>query len=142
MARIYKLSDRIPVKIGNITITISPLTVDQKVEIETHMLAHRRGDNKAGSQGIVAAVKYAVKSISGVEDGDGNPYTLQFDSSGQLTDECVSDLFNLGMDKQLSLVCTALTRGVPDQFTDESGRPIEGVELIKQSKQEPLAKNA
>jgi hypothetical protein len=130
--RIYKRSDRIPIKIGDIKLTIAPLTVDQKTEIQQAMLNGRvKGDIKEATRGVVLSIKYAVKGVEGIEGADGSPYALQFDDSKNLTDECVDDLLNVGMNKQLTMVCASLANGVPDQFTDEKGERLEGVEILK-----------
>lgn len=137
MARIYKRSDRIAVKIDEITVKLAPLSLDQKSEIQQLMLTGRtKADLKLLTKGIALSIKYGLKSVEGIEDSDGNPYKLSLDSNDQLTDECVDELMNLELSKKLSLVCAGLVNGVPKDFTDENGNPIEGIEVVKPSKVE------
>lgn len=132
MVRIYKKSDRIPVRIGNITVRLAPLSKDEKTEIQLCMIRGRgNNDYKELTNGLFLSLKYAVKGIDGITDGDGNKYELQFDDNKNLTDDCVSDLLNMEEKDKLTLVCISLINKIPDEFTDEKGKKLEGVEIIK-----------
>lgn len=134
MARIYRLSDRIKVKIDDITVTVSPLSNHQKAEIQTHLLGLHRGDIHAATKGMLLSMKYAVKDIKGLEDSDGE-YKCQFDNDGNLSDETLEDLYNLENSVKLLQVCQELVSGVPKSFKDKDGNPIDGVEVISEESQ-------
>lgn len=135
MSRIYRRSDRIKVKIDDITVTLAPLTLDQKTECQQALLVgHRKSDLKELTRGIKLSMKYALKDIQGVEDSEG-PYKLAL-VNDELTEDCLDDLTNMQLSAKLTLVCAAMVRGVPSQFTDEENNPIEGVELVKQGKED------
>jgi hypothetical protein len=141
MARIYKRTDRISVKIDDIVVKLAPLTISQKTEIQQAMLeGSKKTDIREATRGIALAIQYSVKGIEGVQDSDGNPYALQFEG-GNLTEACVDDLMNLELTRKLTLVCVAMVKGVPSKFTDEQDKDLEGVELVNPSKGEPT-KNA
>jgi hypothetical protein len=134
MARIYKRTDRIPVKIDDVVITLAPLSLSEKTDIQQAMLAGRANGNlKEATRGIQLALKYGIKGISGVEDSDG-PYVLQFEGE-HLTDACVDDLLNMEITNKLALVCMSLAVGVPTEFTDENKQPLAGVEIVKVDKE-------
>jgi hypothetical protein len=135
MIRLSRTSDKIKYKIGEIEISISPLSFQDKDELREHMIAAKDGDMKAAMAGAVKAIKFALKDISGVEDFDGNPYKLQFedDSNRRLTDECVSDLMNLEENPKLIAACSMLIARLPKDGD------IEGVSLVK--KEAPPVKN-
>ena len=136
MARIYKRTDRVTVKIDEVTVKLAPLTLDQKTEIQQQMLlAHSKSDIKAAQNGISLALKYALKGLDGIEDGDGNPYKLQIEGD-ELTDECIDDLLNLDLKDKLTMVCMALVKGVPTSFTDDKNQALAGVEIVKTGKVE------
>lgn len=136
MARIYKRTDRVTVKVDEITLKLAPLTVEQKIEIQQLMIdGVANKDVKKTSRGVELAMKYSLKGVSGIEDADGNPYKLEFNDDA-LTDSCIDDLMNLEVKEKIVLVCTSLLKGVPRGFTDEKGLPIEGVEIVKASKLE------
>lgn len=129
--RIYKTTDKIPVKIDSITVKISPLTFEQKSEVQGLIL-------EQNPLSIVKAarlcIKSSVKEIDGVENEDGSAYQLQFEENGALTDQCVDDLLNIDQDDKLSLVCTSLLNGIPRDFIDpQTGQKIEGISIQKAS---------
>ncbi len=129
MARIYRLSDRIPIKIDSITITVSPLSFDQKTELQSIMMQARQ-DPMYAVKGARLAIKYAVKSVSGIEDMHGENYQPSFEETGILTDESVDDLMNLEENSKLIAVCAQLIAGVPRGITDPStGEPMKGVKI-------------
>jgi hypothetical protein len=135
MARIYKRSDRIAVKIDDIVVKLAPLTLEQKTDVQIAMLkGHKNTDIREASRGLALAIQYSLKGVEGLEDGDGNPYTLKFDANDVLTTECLDDLMNLELTSKLAMVCSEMIKGVPSKFTDPSGKELEGVELVKTPK--------
>lgn len=127
MARkIYKTSDKISVKIDDICVKISPLTFEQKCEIQALLV---EGNPMSVVKAATSAVKYAVKGLDGVENPDGSKYDLEFEN-GTLTDSCVDDLLNIDQDDKLSLVCTSLLNGIPKDFIDpQTGKKVPGIKI-------------
>jgi hypothetical protein len=75
------------------------------------------------------AIKHSVKSIAGLENPDGSTYELEFEN-GALSESCVDDILNIDEDDKLSLVCTSLLNGIPQDFVDpQTGKPIEGISI-------------
>jgi hypothetical protein len=143
MARIYKRTDRIAVKIDSLTVKLAPLTLDQKTEIQQAMILGRtKADIKEASRGIALSLKYAVKGIEGLEDSDGNVYKLEFDKDLNLKDSCIDDLMNLELTPKLAMVCAAMVNGVPKSFSDNEGNALEGVEVVTSQPAETAEKNA
>ena len=142
MAKIYRTTDRICVKIEDVTLKFSPLTLDQKSEIQQELLSSMKEvDIAKASRGIMLALKYGLKHIEGVEDSDGKPYQLTFDNLGHLAEECIHDLLNLDISNKLALVSSSFVKGVPKVFTNRDGKPIDGVEVLNQAK-DTAGKNA
>lgn len=141
MAKIYKLSDRIKLKIGELTVVISPLSLHDKNEA-TKMISKGATTADLGmtQDGLIHLLKSCVKDIIGLENADGSPYKLEF-VDGKLTDECVSDLCNLEIHTKLLMVASSLVRGIPSEFQDQHGNKIEGVEIVQPEKQEPKSPN-
>lgn len=109
-------------------ISIRPLTYHEKSEISQMMV-----DGKVGKAAI-EAVKVAVKDIKGVKDTKGNEYQLDFEGD-KLSENTIDDLMNLEHSKKLILVCLNLLSTVPEEFIDDNtGKPIEGVSIIKEKK--------
>lgn len=142
MAKIYRKTDRITVKIDDVTVKLAPLTLHEKTEVQTAMMESlKTRDLQQASKGLSLALKLTVKGIEGIEDSDSNPYKLQFDENNQLTDECVDDLLNLEITEKLTLVCTAMVKGIPSKFTNEKNEALEGVEVVKLAKEDSLKKD-
>lgn len=131
MSTIYRTSDRIKVKIGEITVKLSPLSYMQKNEVQTH-LTSKNVDGLL--KGAACAVKYAVKDIQGVQDSDGREYELEFEGDS-LSEDCLNDLFNFHESQNLTTICMTLLDGIPKQFMDlQTGKPIKGVSIVKDGK--------
>lgn len=106
MARVFRLSDRIELDFeGGLKVKIAPLSRHQKHQIQDAIV---KGN---AVEGASLAVKFAVKSIQGLEDVDGNPYELSFEN-GVLTDECLEDLFNMEESARLTATCVNLLNSV------------------------------
>lgn len=132
--RIHKTSDKISIKIDDITIKISPLTQLQKSELQGHMVKAVNGDMNEAMKSVQKSMKFAIKDIDGVEyendEGEIEPYKLELED-GMLTDECVDDLLNLPISNKLSSICSTLLGGVPDKILDANGKEIEGIKILK-----------
>jgi hypothetical protein len=127
--RIYKLSDRIPIKIDDIFIKVAPLSLIQKSTIQQKMLeGQKANDLIVLTQAVTMALKYSLKNISGLVDGNGEEYRLVFGDDGYLTDECVDDLLNMPLTPKLTQVCATMAAGIPAAFE------IEGVSFVEDSK--------
>lgn len=125
MAKIYKPTDRLEYKIDDITFKVSPLTMDQKIELSQLMIG-AESDIKKAMEGTIKVLQYALKDIKGIEDSDGNPFELEFES-GVVTKDCVELLLNIGQSAQLISVCSSFVGGVPSFLP-------EGVKAVPNSK--------
>ncbi len=128
MAKIYRVTDRIRVKIGDITFDLSPLTSLQKADI---MSAAMSNGAKGLQESTRLALKYSVKRVEGLETLDDVPYQVELEN-GVLKDACIDELLNIEISENLNKVCLNLMHGVPQTFLDpQTGQPIEGVEVVK-----------
>ena len=128
MTKLYRLSDKISIKIDGITIKISPLSFAQKSEMQSLLITGKPMDIV---QAAHYAVKCAVKEVSGIKLYDGSDYEVEYDGD-VLTDECVSDLFNIPQKDKIGLICTELLNGIPDGFIDpQTGDKLEGVSIVR-----------
>jgi hypothetical protein len=135
MARIFKRTDKIRIKIDDIVVTLSPLSMDQKTRAQELMSEGQKSQNlDMVTKGIIQLVKQGLKDIEGVEDADGNKYQLEI-KDNEITDECIDDLFNMEVYPKLMLVCTSLASAVPSEFLDQKGQPIKGVEILSNKKE-------
>jgi hypothetical protein len=113
--KIYKTTDRLKIKIGDAIITISPLNLEQKIEIQTVL---SKGTTDAIYRGSALALKYAVKDVEGITFANGEKYVVELEN-GVLKDSIVEDLLNFEQAQDLMITCNSLVEGIP-----------KGVELI------------
>jgi hypothetical protein len=126
--KIYRVTDKIPIKIDTLEFKISPLQHIQKTNIQRQILKAEQGDPMALMLAARLAVKYAVKEVTGITDQEDKDYLLEFEN-GELTDSCVDDLLNVDQDQKLSLVCMNLIQGIPKVPLDPEGNPIKGIKI-------------
>jgi hypothetical protein len=126
--KIYRTTDKIPVKIDSIEFKISPLNYHQKAAVQAEILKAEQGNPMAIMAAARLAIKYSLKEVSGITDSKDQPYELEFDSEG-LTDQCVDDLLNADADQRLQLVCMTLLQGQPKHPVDAQGQPIKGIKI-------------
>lgn len=122
--RIYRVTDRIKYKLGDLTIEVSPLSLENKSILHSHMVKAQGGDVAELMAGSVAAIKMCLKSVKGLENADGSPYELSFENN-QLTDECVSELMNMQETNSLIALCSSFIGGVPKDLP-------KGVTLVEE----------
>lgn len=129
MATIYRKEDRVKVKIGSLTVKLSPLSYREKAEAQNLIMSK---NPTASMDGSIYAVKCAVKEIEGLKLPDGSAYELEFEN-GMLTDECIDDLTNLEENDQLFVACLSLLNGIPKKFINPlTGKELEGVKIVKE----------
>lgn len=135
--KIYKISDRIKIKIGDIVVKVSPLSFAQKSEIQADLIKFQQSkDIKDLMDSSFKAIKYAVKEIENID------YQLEFEGN-VLTDACVEDLLNCEINNQLVAACIAFLNGVPNQIINaETGKPLEGIEILPLELTKPSRKRA
>ena len=123
MAKILKRTDRIKFKVGEVIFTLAPFTYEQKMEM-SECVTTKSGISRVDMfKTQTLMLKYGVKGIEGVDD-----YELEFDSNGNLTDECISELLYLDQSITMLSACYEVHNGLPDKLQ------TEGVELEVVSK--------
>ncbi len=130
---IYRKEDRVKIEIDGIDFKISPLTFQQKSDLQTHMMKAVQGDMNEAMNSVRKALKYCLKDMKGVfyiEDGEKREYRLSFEND-QLTDDCIDEVLNMPFSSKLNSVCSAMLQGVPDKILDNDGNEIEGIKIKK-----------
>lgn len=128
MVTLYRTTDKIEVKIGAISVKVSPLNYEQKSMVNAKLMS---GKTDQIMDAIRLAVKFSLKEIKGVKLSDGSEYQLEFDDKG-VKDECLDDISNLDQNAQLSIICGQLLKGMPNEFINpETGKQLEGVSIVR-----------
>jgi hypothetical protein len=117
---ILRLSERVKLKLGEVTVLVSPLSFAKKSEIAKESVM---------SDGILVPdyakqsfllVKHSVKDVTGLTDYAGNEYKLTFDGAEVLTDDCAIELVDCFSGTKLAAAIGKVST---------SNLNVEGVEL-------------
>jgi hypothetical protein len=139
--KIYKCSDKIDINVDGITITVSPLTYGQKMNLNNMLLSASQGDTQAAMDVIIATFKASIKGIKGLENEDGSEYKVNM-IDGELSQDNIDDLLNLPMSNKISALCSSLLYGAPkDKILDMNGNVIEGISIVKAKGDKKLGKS-
>lgn len=126
--KVFKTTDKVELKIDELTVEISPLTFDQKCDIQAVILA---GGSTAIVKASKLAVKYGVKSIKGLENSDGSEYQVKMDAHG-VSDDTIDDIGNTESFNKFAAVCMSLLNGMPKSFDNpNTGEKLDGVSFTK-----------
>ena len=120
---IYKMTDRIPVKIGDLTFKLGPLSYFQKSEIQNCTTEVKGESQIDGEKVAYLSLKYSIKEVKGLKDIKGNDYSLEYDDNGCLTDDSMSELLQIDESIRLTRVCLGLMKGFNKDVK------IDGVEI-------------
>ena len=125
--KIRKTKEKIAVKVGELVFKITPLTFEQKCEIQSTLAA---GTTTAILKASKLAMKFSVKEIAGLQNEDGTDYQVTFDDIG-LSDDVINDLGNSEIGDNLNYMCISLLNGIPRQFENPiTKKPLEGVSFV------------
>lgn len=137
--KIYRCSDRIPVKIGAVTFWLSPLTYGQRTELFS--VASKAKESKEMADQILLAkttIRFSLKDIDGVEQGDGSPFKLEFDPSGMLTEACFDDLMQLEAISSLVKVAGKFAMEGIHEISNIDGVEVDLTKVRSLKKNEPM----
>lgn len=121
MAKILRLSDRIKIKVEDVTFWIAPIGAVVKKEIAgcTKLQGGKEVFDLFDAQMIY--LKHGLKKVEGITTYKDEPYELEF-INDQLTDECVSEI--------LSIDCTPkFLESAWNVFNGFTGQQVEGAEI-------------
>lgn len=119
---IYRLTDRIPVKIEGLTFWISPLSQEQKINLLECRKMEGGKEVVDGVKRALLSIKYALKKVDGLKCSDGSAYQVKLDEDGMLSQASIDEIGNLGCAPNLVSACMAL-------LSDFSKLKLKGVEF-------------
>ena len=129
--KIYRTTDRVNIKIGDLTFKLSPLSFYQKMEVTSQKTIEEGQSVEDIMKMTFMSIKFAVKEVEGFVTVDGSKYELSFDEQGNLTDQCVEELLNSEVSEELMYSALNMVNGVPSVIRNPiTGAKIEGVEIV------------
>jgi len=132
-------TDRIRISVGKTVFIVSPLTQIQKIEISECTKIDLNGEMVYDlTRAQTLLIKYGLKGIEGVTDGDDEPYSLTFEN-GVLSDECLSEVFTLEERNLYIQAAWQCLNSIPDKLTDPvNGKKLKGVALERVGKKKAV----
>jgi len=130
---VYKTSHRIPIKIGDAIIKVSPLNEGQRLEIQDGSI---KEDGTLKEDIFVKGkklFKYSIKEIEGFDLPNGEKYELSFEDEKKeaLTDECVNDFFNMKIKAKVAEILWSFFNEFCDKPKNAAtGKIITGIEIL------------
>jgi len=111
------------------------LNYAKKSQISAESIIHRNGDMTFDhTKTVFLNIKYGLKSVKGLEDEDGKPYELKFESEDDcLEDECVEELLATEIGSELTFVSSSMDTcaRLPDHVLHPmTNQPIPGVKIL------------
>lgn len=112
--RIYRATDRIQVKIGDITFHISPLSYRNKIALLNEIT--RDGGVESQSEAAIAmqTIRYSVKKVDGLTYWDNEPAEITLDENGDVSETSMIELMQLESVNQLASTCVMLMAKLED----------------------------
>jgi hypothetical protein len=130
-----RITDRVRISVGKTVFIVGPLSQNQKIELSECTRIDHNGDPVYDlTRAQTLLVKYGLKDIEGVTDGDDEPYKLEL-VNGVLSDDCVSEIFTLEEKSLYVQAAWQVLNNIPDKLTDPvSGKKLKGVSLARVGK--------
>lgn len=128
--RIARLEDKFKISLGEVVVTVSPLSGRQKIEMTSMIKQTPEGKfiiDKAAQE--LYLVKHSVKEILGLKDLDGKDYELQFDGKS-LTDACAEEVLGFLVNTMFTFANTQAMGGVfGDVVNPFNGEKLDGIKV-------------
>ena len=130
---VYLPEDRIRLKIGDIEISVAPLSSGAMDKLST-LITQQAGEKTVNHrQTVIETLRYGVKDLRGVKRPDGSDLKLEFEGDG-LTDSSVDVLMRLGYNVELVNVATKLMNSLERELGEVEGIEVKADSPIKTKK--------
>lgn len=130
--KITRLEDRFKIKLGEVQLTVAPLSGRQKLEMTAMIKQNDKGQflvDRPSQEHFL--IKHSVKEITGLKDTDEEDYALEFDGSS-LSDNCAEELLGFLANSYFTVANTQALRGVFGEVINPyNNQKVEGVEVYK-----------
>ena len=130
---IYPINYRIPVKLGTVTVWISPLSWGHKQEILNCKKLEGGVEVDDAMKRVFLTLKYSMKSVDGLTNPDGSPYVLTLDTAGNASEDAISDLMQMDGFATLIKICATLMGEIKDLEVDGVKVTVKDGLIVKKS---------
>lgn len=132
---ILRTTERVPCKLGDITVWVSPLSWEQKTSLYKHRIQNSGEVTEEQTKMIMDTLKLSVKRVDGINKckfSDGSQVTLEW-VDGKLTNESIEILISVLGPVPVSRLSSAI-------LTDALTGKVEGFEIDLKAIEDPSKK--
>lgn len=137
---VYRITDRISVKISGVTFWVSPLTWLQKSQVLSLFQIKAGTEHYEPMKAAMTTIKLSLKAVDGLQYADGTEFHLETLEDGTVSDESLSEIAQLDGIEKLFTVCSGFA------LRDIKDPKLDGVEVsfdkVKNIKKKPSALSA
>jgi hypothetical protein len=99
--KILRTTDRVKIKLGEVVLTVKPMTQAQKIEMSRLVTTQDGKQISYATEMLTFVVKHTVKEMEGVTDLNGDAIKLGFLEDGSMDEESVSDVMAVLVEKAI-----------------------------------------
>ena len=119
---IYPASARIPIKVGDVTFVVKPLTTSGRHRLTEYFTRKQGKEVKMDMEYHYQCLKLTLCDVKGLKNPDGSSYKLKVDNEGFVTDDCLDEVSQVLHSSQVAIAASSLIGGMVDP-------KIDGVEV-------------
>ena len=128
---VFRPTDRITLKIGELTLKLAPLTFRQKAKLMSFTRNSGGEETTNGLEMIFQAIKYFIKDVDGLVDCEGNAIAVELDDNGELKEEYADMLLSADESPTLIQALTSFMVKISKDLTNpDTGEKIEGAQVF------------
>lgn len=128
---IYRHGDLIPVRVGPVTFWLTPMKWDHRRKMSSMITMQGGKEQEDIIHKIFLSLKYSVRKIEGFKLADGSDYQVEMDENGDITDECVNEIFQMEGFPKLSGIAIRFITEIKDLSDDGVKVDLGSVQVAK-----------
>jgi len=113
MSIIYRKTDLINLKIGDLTFIIRPLSYQDRISVMSALSTEGGSIVENAALATFKLMKHAIAGVSGAKLPDGEDYEISKDEEGKISDDSIDDLLNLEENDVLGMALHNFLKGIP-----------------------------
>ncbi len=127
---VYRNTDRVTLKIHDVTFSVKPLTYKEKADITSTISLDGGMQTEDTMSSVQKIMKYSVKEVKGINYPDGSPLKLKFDDKNHLEEDSIDELLNMEITTDLTTALYSFMQGVPKKIVGIDGKKMDHVKIL------------
>ncbi len=110
-------------------VTLNRLNKEKQKQLSSFVFQMAEGKADAVFEAGFFALKHCIDDISGLENEDGEPYKLEKEEDGSLSDQTVEILTTLPVNQELVALAYQSASQTPEAILGSDKKPIQEIKL-------------